>query len=299
MNAPPIREFRLLPVGARHGVSCDASGAFIDAIPLLKRSISTGRESWEPRPSGELSADLSAHYGLPIELGAKFKGVCAIARALTAGEVARAQLIALHLRIPETPDITKSICPNDDCVKFIGNLHWSGLLKYIFVPEEHPRWPSGAPDSQGGQFAPKDAGIGEDQFSSRIEIASNVHDGPVCREVAAAGCIAGITATAPEGAAAACTVTGPACPVGAAVGGATTAIGSCIAGGIIGYEACRTTNPSKPAGSSNPDRPSDRAIKDQCIAICSPLLERPERAGKGGTNQWDFHNCLNEWEVSA
>ncbi len=42
-------------------------------------------------------------------------------------------------------------------IKFIRDLHWSGMLKADWDPDEHPRWPAGSPDSRGGQFAPKDA----------------------------------------------------------------------------------------------------------------------------------------------
>jgi RHS repeat-associated protein len=41
---------------------------------------------------------------------------------------------------------------------------------------------------------------------------------------------------------------------------------------------------------SNPDRPSDRALKEQCISQCTPILERPNP--KGRTD--DFHKCVNQ-----
>ena len=43
----------------------------------------------------------------------------------------------------------------------MDELQWSGLLKADCDPDEHPRWPAGAPDSQGGQFAPKDDDTGK------------------------------------------------------------------------------------------------------------------------------------------
>ena len=184
---------------------------------------------------------------------------------------------------------------------FIRELDASELLKVIWVSEAHPRWPAGSEDSQGGRFSPKgdssanyegdqntlSAGRPQQGSNGLIEVADS-RSGPMCREVAAAGCVATSAATAGEGAAAACVATGPGCPVGATVGGAITALGSCLVGGIAAYEACSNTN------ASNPDRPSDRAIRDQCIQRCWPLLERPEGPGRRGKNEWDFRKCVDE-----
>ena len=45
-------------------------------------------------------------------------------------------------------------------IEFIRSLHWSGLIKTNWDPGEHPRWPAGAADSQGGQFAPRGTDAG-------------------------------------------------------------------------------------------------------------------------------------------
>ena len=44
-----FREFRLSQPGSGRGVSCDADGAFIGAVPLLKRSSVNGIQKWQPR----------------------------------------------------------------------------------------------------------------------------------------------------------------------------------------------------------------------------------------------------------
>jgi hypothetical protein len=156
VNAPLLREFRLSPRG--RGVSCDANGAFIDSIPLLKRTRESGCDVWMPRDAGELSADLGAHYGLPIDASSKAAGLNAIARALNAGDIAHAQLVTLHLQIPEMPPL-EAVTSHPNLVgKFVRELQSSGLLQKVWESDEHPRWPAGAPESQGGQFAPKNAG---------------------------------------------------------------------------------------------------------------------------------------------
>jgi hypothetical protein len=82
-----VREYRLSAEGSRYGVSCDAGGAYIESIPLLKRMLSGQDEIWEPRRGADISADLTSHYGLPIDVASKSAGLRAIAKALNAGNV--------------------------------------------------------------------------------------------------------------------------------------------------------------------------------------------------------------------
>jgi hypothetical protein len=98
VNAQIVREFKLSRSGSARGISCDAGGAFIDSIPLLKRARAHGREIWEPRNVDELSIELGTHYGLPIHISSKSAGLDAIARSLNAENVAHAQLVALHMQ---------------------------------------------------------------------------------------------------------------------------------------------------------------------------------------------------------
>jgi hypothetical protein len=158
-----IHEFHLSPPGRGRGVSCDANGAFVGDIPLLKRSLINGRERWEPRDSGELSKAIGASFGVPIDMSSKMGGVRAIANALNDGDLARAQIATVLLAIPDLPDLAKDACSPADVKRFVDELQSSGLIKADWDPDEHPRWPAGAPDSQGGQFAPKgnDATIGQ------------------------------------------------------------------------------------------------------------------------------------------
>ncbi len=150
-----IHEFHLSPPGTGRGLSCDASGAFIGDIPLLKRSIINGRERWEPRECAELSKAIGGSFGLPVDMTSKMGGVRAISNALNEGDVARAQIATVLLGIPDPPALSKGVDNRADLIKFIHDLHRNGLLKGDWDPDEHPRWPAGAPDSQGGQFAPK------------------------------------------------------------------------------------------------------------------------------------------------
>jgi len=195
------REFRLSPAGSGRGLSCDADGAFIDSIPLLARVRVGGRELWEARDSDELSQDLTSRFGLPIDIAAKDSGLKAIAKALSAGNVVHAQLVALHLQFPQPPEVTKAAEAGGDLLKFILELHASGLIKADWNPDLHPRWPAGAPDSQGGQFAPKGgpaAGIGHNKGpaldpepeAEAAESAGEVEGESVLAEIGAAAALA-------------------------------------------------------------------------------------------------------------
>jgi hypothetical protein len=144
------REFRLSAPGKGLGISCDENGAFLGSIPLLERSHAHGTNPWEPIDSSELSSQVSTQFGLPIDMSAKLGGLKAIAGALNAGDLARAQIATVLLGIPDPPQLSKGAATRQRMMQLIRDLHWSGMLKWD--PDEHPRWPAG--QSDGGQFRP-------------------------------------------------------------------------------------------------------------------------------------------------
>jgi hypothetical protein len=120
------REFRLAPPGGR-GISCDANGAFLGSIPLLKRS-EAGSE-WEPCECAELSEQISAEFGLTIDMSSKMGGLNAISRALNENDIARAQIATLLLGIPDHPSTLNESPSQRDLIKFVRDLYWTGLIK--------------------------------------------------------------------------------------------------------------------------------------------------------------------------
>ena len=174
------REFRLSPAGSGRGISCDAGGAFIGSTPLLKRVMAKNRESWAPRSNDELSNAISSDLGLPIDMSSRAGGLNAISRALNDGDIARAQVATVLLAVPEPPTISEGGDAHGGLIKFIRELHQSNLIKADWDPDEHPRWPAGAPEGQGGQFAPK-GDSGTYQPSSAIQsdsVTTNVAGEP-------------------------------------------------------------------------------------------------------------------------
>jgi hypothetical protein len=149
-----IHEFRLSALG-KGGISCDEGGAFVGAVPMLARTHRHGRDEWRPRDCDDLSKEMSALYGVPVDMSSKRGGLRAIANAFNDGDMARAQVATLLLRIPNPPSLSKGALSRQEMIKLAGELHWGGLLKADWDPDQHPRWPAHAPDSQGRRFAPK------------------------------------------------------------------------------------------------------------------------------------------------
>jgi hypothetical protein len=152
-----IHEFRLSS-RLNGGVSCDEGGAFVGAIPMLARARSNGKDEWRPCDCDDLSKEMTGQYGLPVDMSSKRGGLIVIAKALNEGDLARAQVAAVLLGIPNPPSLSKGALSRQEMIELAGDLRWSGLLKADWDPDQHPRWPGGNADGKGGEFAPKGEG---------------------------------------------------------------------------------------------------------------------------------------------
>jgi hypothetical protein len=157
----PLREFRLSSKPGQ-GVRCDTDGAFVGAVPLLDRN----GDKWESRHGVELSKALSRVYGLPVDVTPKRGGLSVIAKALNDGDVARAQIGALFLHLPDPLPLKKGAPNQSEIIDLALALDCAGILK---INTRH--YPAKAPGGKGGQFAPKDADT--DQSDSDIPDAPN------------------------------------------------------------------------------------------------------------------------------
>jgi len=141
-----------------HGVSCGKEGLFVGDTPLLEKVRGGGgRVEWRVRPQSQLDPELSKSYGVTLDFGAKMSGVAKVARALTDGDLALAQIAALLLQLPDSPLSKKGEAALDLPIEFAAQLQLSGLVKVDWDPEKHPRWPAGSSEGVGGQFAPADS----------------------------------------------------------------------------------------------------------------------------------------------
>jgi hypothetical protein len=82
------------------GIECDAHGLRVGGVALLALNA---KDAWTRRDEGDLNRELSKLYGLPLDLERKRRGVDAVAAALNKGELARAQIAALLLQLPDPP----------------------------------------------------------------------------------------------------------------------------------------------------------------------------------------------------
>ncbi len=116
------------------GVQCGEEGLFVGSTPILRRSPRPGGgDSWTVPPSDELDRDLSACYGLPIDVAAKRDGLAGVARALERGDMALAKIAALLLRFPDPPSLAKD-APERGSLELAARLFESGLLKGDWDP---------------------------------------------------------------------------------------------------------------------------------------------------------------------
>src|SRR5579862_3123819 len=148
--------FRLSPTTrASSAVSCTKDGAFVGGVALLEKcSQPAGTVGWRPRALKGLNDDLTERFGVPIDFTRAMSGVAAIGRALSAGDLARAQLITVLLKIPDPPDLAESQCTAPEVASTALRLYASGILKSDWDSNKHPRWPAGSPGGTGGEFAP-------------------------------------------------------------------------------------------------------------------------------------------------
>jgi hypothetical protein len=143
-----VREFRL----TRDGVQCGEAGLGIGGVALLARlSSPSGAPRWGVRPHDEIERELSARYGLPVEVGRKGGGLICVAAALNKGDVAYAQIAALLLEFADPPPLAKGAGSEESLASLAEQLFWSGLLKGDWNPDLHPR--TGTPPNPG-RFAP-------------------------------------------------------------------------------------------------------------------------------------------------
>jgi hypothetical protein len=151
--------FRLSSKPSSTEIACSEDGLFVGDVPLLERTTGSGNvDEWRPRNAVDLNTDLSKRFGLPIDCQNKMAGLAAVARALNRGDLAHAQMAALHLRIPAPQPLTKSAHSTKEIVELAMKLHASGMLKADWDSEKHPRWLAGTPDGVGGEFAPAGSG---------------------------------------------------------------------------------------------------------------------------------------------
>ncbi len=157
-------------------IECDAGGLRVGGVALLARDA---KGAWTRRDERDLNRELSKLYGLPLDFGRKRRRIDAVAAALGNGDLARAQIAALLLQLPDPPASTGSQHGALEKRRLARDLVACGLLKADDDwDEKHPR--TGAPPNPGW-FAPKSGEPGADEAKTDPSSAA----GPPSRNGAA------------------------------------------------------------------------------------------------------------------
>jgi len=136
-----VRFFRLSP----GGIECDEAGLRVGGVALLARDDKGG---WAARDERNLSCDLTRAYGFPVGVRDKMAGLATVAKALQGGDLAKAQIAALLLRLPDPPPLAGAALSKSGQRGLSRDLVACGLLKAEDGWEEqHPR--TGAPPNPG------------------------------------------------------------------------------------------------------------------------------------------------------
>jgi hypothetical protein len=131
------------------GLACTENGLFLGRTPLVERLGGV----YALRPHGDLERLLARAYRVDISVNRLAPGLATVASALARNNLCLAQIAALHLRLPDLPDmITRAGLEAEDLV--IKGERGDGQLARAGRDEaEHPR--AGTPPNPG-RFAPKD-----------------------------------------------------------------------------------------------------------------------------------------------
>jgi hypothetical protein len=142
-----VRMYRLSP----GGIECDERGLRVGDVALLAPDE---KGVWAARDERDLGGDLSRVYGFPVDVRAKLSGFATVASALQSRDIAKAQIAALLLRLPDPPP-PAAVALNKSAERRLSeDLIACGLLKADdgWDEEKHPR--TGSPPN-AGWFASK------------------------------------------------------------------------------------------------------------------------------------------------
>lgn len=142
-----VQEYRLEAPDHPYGMSCDANGPALGPIRLLAKTAG----GFEPRPIDELQSIFEATFAHPFDCSGLLKGLRAVAGALNDGDLARAMMATLLLRLPPLNE--------EEAIRARNAV---AMVKAAVDDPKHPGWPKGTPDGRGGKFRPKNVEMSEE-----------------------------------------------------------------------------------------------------------------------------------------
>jgi hypothetical protein len=137
------------------GLACTEQGLLLGRTPLIERR--DGR--FVVREQNELEHLLSRAYRTKLNLDRLMPGLATVAAALNANDQALARIAAVHLRIPDLPDLAArgDMEAEDFLIKYLRQRELKDEIRKASPDDpKHPGWPAGTEGGRGGQFRPKD-----------------------------------------------------------------------------------------------------------------------------------------------
>ncbi len=152
------RIWRLSEAGEDNlGLTCTDDGLFLGRTPLIERR----GDHFVVRERHEIERLLGRAYRSEIAVVRLMPGLVTVASALNAHDRCLARIAAVHLRLPDLPDLTArdDMEAEDALVKSVDckpALHPCEIRKASPDNPKHPGWPAGTEGGLGGKFRPKD-----------------------------------------------------------------------------------------------------------------------------------------------
>jgi hypothetical protein len=136
---------------AEKGARCDASGAYLNNVPLLRRLPDhRGNVAWVPRGVAALNLDLSAGYCFSIDASRLAVDLCRVAAALNTAEVGVARMALELLQLPSFADRHDGRLDAAEQASLRAKLMKCGLLDGPSAFRRYnPNWPEEPRDEHG------------------------------------------------------------------------------------------------------------------------------------------------------
>src|ERR1700761_5760972 len=137
------------------GLACTEQGLVLGRTPLMEQR--DGR--FVVREHAELARLLCRAYRRELAVDRLIPGLVTVASALNANDQGLARIAAVHLRIPDLPDLIArdAMEAEDVLIKAVRQRELKDeICKASPDDPKHPGWPAGTEGGRGGQFRPKD-----------------------------------------------------------------------------------------------------------------------------------------------
>ena len=186
-----MRMWRLSELGKDNlGLACTADGLFLARTPLLERRD----DQFVVRDKVEIERLLSCAYQEDVAADRVMPGLGIVASALNAKDPCLAAIAAVHLRLPDLPNLfvraemesVDEVIKSDKRSLAADCTDGGPIAKASSDDPKHPGWPAGTPGGIGGEFRPKD-GVAialtkeiKDRFSRRqfrLNLTAALHVG--------------------------------------------------------------------------------------------------------------------------